>query len=120
MTRARTRYRPNPAFEGEVLRSRPVAAAALIYGKAVAATATVLAPKGESLDLSRSIEALPASTQRLEGETTTTVRVIARDWKAGWHEFGTAKMKAHPFLSTAVRSVLPRATFRAAPGRGIE
>jgi hypothetical protein len=42
------------------------------------------------------------------------LRVVARDFKSGWYEFGTARTPARPYLRPGVAAALPGAKWQGA------
>lgn len=95
MARQRVVFRMAPGFPERIVESPSVDRYTAVVGAEVAVLARRFAPKGRTLNLSESIE--------VERSAGGRWRVWARDFKASWHEFGTAKMHAHPFLRPAVR-----------------
>lgn len=81
-------------------------------GVRLVAVARKLAPHGDTGDLARSVRMV---LFKLAGRWR--LRLEATNFKAGWHERGTAKMDAHPFLVPATRTVVPSAIIIPGPER---
>lgn len=44
------------------------------------------------------------------GEHGLIARIWSKDFKTNWHEYGTRRMPAHPFLVPTLHSLMPGAT----------
>lgn len=104
MARGGITFVPNLAFPALFQQSPDAAKAAQLSAELVATAAEPLSPY---------------RTGHLRGgiDTETELeedgwhgRVVATDFKSAWHEFGTRKMPAHPFLIPGLTSVFPDAT----------
>lgn len=98
------RYVPDPTFEAELLASPEMRTFMASLTDDVADEAERLAP--------RRLGHLAAG---VEGDVELVAgvwvgRVWDDDFKAAWHEFGTRKMHAHPYLRPALYRILPGAT----------
>lgn len=93
------RFKANPAINAELRRSPGVAKAVERRAKVAAEIARRLAPRGATGNLADSIDVV----RRPSGEGDV-FRILVRDFKGHWHEFGTSKMAAHPFLRPGVEA----------------
>lgn len=102
MTRAR--FVPNPAFEAELLGSSELVAGLTALTNEAAEAAKLFVPRRLGF-LSDSIEVVVGFSEgRIVG------RVVAKDFKAGFYEFGTRTMPAGvPFLRPGLAAALPGA-----------
>lgn len=98
-----TPYVPNPKFADEWQASEDAVALGLRYAEAAAPLARNAAPK-LSGDLEDSIVAVAGV---VDGQATG--RLVAKDFKAHWLEFGTRRSdsggRAQPFLRPAMEAV---------------
>lgn len=94
----------SPSFETEVMVSPWLRELLTRSTSAVEASARALAPR----HLGFLIESIESEVGLEDGRIIGRVR--ATDFKAGWHEFGTRNMHAHPFLLPALLRELPGAT----------
>lgn len=92
-------YVPNPNFADEWAASEDALALADQYAQAAAPLAAAGAPRDRG-DLAESVEAVSGF---VDGKATG--RVIAKDFKAGWKEWGTRREPAQPFLRPAMEAV---------------
>lgn len=97
------RFVANPRFIAEIAHGAEVKRILENKTEAVAAEAKRFAAKGATGDLEEGIE----PTVR-RGPTGWFGRVVSKDFKTHWFEFGTVKMQKRPFLRTALESVLGR------------
>lgn len=107
-------FRMNPTFERDLLARNPDLAVSLAArGRVVAGIARDLAHKlSGALADSVAFEVGVAPWGAL-GIPRVIAHVYATDFKAHFHEFGTRKMPAHPFLLPALRQGMPGASIRA-------
>lgn len=95
-------FRLDPRFAVAFLRSGDVRDLVMRKAHSVAARARQLAPDDPltgAPDIKSSIGVELEETPR-----GIVARVRASDWKAHFHEFGTVKMPAHPFLRPALEA----------------
>lgn len=100
---AKVHFVLDPAFEPAILRSSQMRDLLTDYGDEVA---------------EQMFDSAPFRTGALRRDITVetnytasalTVRVVSHDFKTLWHEFGTKKMPAHPFMRPALARVIPSA-----------
>jgi HK97 gp10 family phage protein len=102
------RFAINPTFERDVLARNPDLVMLLkTKTEQIAARARDKAPERTG-NLRDSIKA-DVGVAVVLGSARTIGRVRADDFKAHWHEFGTRKMHAHPFLFPALAETVPNA-----------
>ena len=92
-------YIPNPTFEADYLASEEALAFVGSLAAAAVPVSKALAPKPQEF-LTDSIEA-DAGFE----DDVATGRLLAKDFKAHWHENGTEHHKATPFLRPAVETI---------------
>lgn len=91
----------NPDFERDLLARNPALATMLTpLVKAVEASAKSHARRLTG-HLAEGIEGM-VGVAVIEGTPRMIGRVISKDFKTVWHEKGTRKMHAHPFLEPAL------------------
>lgn len=94
-------FEMNPNFERELLASNPALAAMLLpLVERVEASAKAHARRLTG-HLADGIEGT-VGVAFIDGTPRMIGRVISKDFKTVWHEKGTRKMSAHPFLAPAL------------------
>lgn len=95
------RFEMNPTFERDVLARNPALALMLEpLVRRVEASAKRHARR-LSGNLADGIEGMVGTTI-VDGISRMIGRVVSKDFKTIWHEKGTRKMSAHPFLEPAL------------------
>lgn len=97
-------FEMSPTFEAELLVSPWIRELLTEATEAVAASARALAPRLRGF----LIEGIEGEVGVIDARIIG--RVTSKDFKSHWHEFGTRKMHAHPFLLPALIRELPGAT----------
>lgn len=98
------RFDRDPTFRSKLLTSAEVEALVADRAEAVADRARELAPDDPNTPTSSIAEGIEVDVAVEGGHVVA--RVNATDWKSHFHEFGTVKMPAHPFLRPAAEQEL--------------